>query len=376
MKNTKMKALIEKRNTLLEQMDVLLQKTETETRAMDEKENAEFEAFETEIRALDVTIAAADKLEAHERMETGKSDADAEQRALDEASSFLAFVRGEQRALSTTDNGGIIPTTIAAKIIEKVKELSPIYAMATTYNVAEDLTFPIYDEESSSISASYLEDFEELTEGTGKFKTVTLKSFVVGTLAKVSKSLLNRTDFDLLPYIIQKVAQAIADFLEKELLLGTENKMTGVFSSTNVVTAAASTALTVDDLIDLMDTVPDELQGNACFIMHKNTRTALRKLKDSDGNFLLNRDITSPFGYTVLGKPVYCSENAPKLAAGAAVISYGDMTGLYIKLGQGVQVQVLNEKFATQYAVGVVGYVECDSKLVETQKLAVLKMKA
>lgn len=374
----KLKALIEKRNAELAKMDVLLQTSETEARAMTQEETQNFEACETEIRALDQTISAAEKREALERERTSenKKDTDVEQRAIDEANSFLAFVRGEQRALSAADNGNIIPNTISKKIIEKVKDLCPIYAMATVYNVGGDLTFPIFDEDSSAIKASYMEEFTELTEGSAKFKTVTLKSFIVGTLSKISKSLLNRTDFDLLPYIIQKVAQAIAEFLEKELLIGTSDKMEGAFQSKNIVTAGASTVVTVDDLIDLQDKVPDQLQGKACFIMHRDTRRALRKLKDSDGNLLMLKDITSPFGYTFLGKPIYTSESAPKMAAGAAAIAYGDMSGLYIKLSQGVTTQILNEKFATQYAIGVVGYVECDSKIVEPQKIAVLKMKA
>ena len=64
------------------------------------------------------------------------------------------------------------------------------------------------------------------------------------------------------------------------------------------------------------------------------------------------------------------------MAAGAKAVVYGDMTGLSVKLAQNVEIQVLMEKFATQHAIGVVGYIECDSKITEPQKLAVLTMKA
>lgn len=70
------------------------------------------------------------------REANGEPDADMEQRALDEKN-FLAFCRGETRALDVANNGAIIPAHIANKIIETVKELSPIYSMCTIYNVAE-----------------------------------------------------------------------------------------------------------------------------------------------------------------------------------------------------------------------------------------------
>jgi HK97 family phage major capsid protein len=269
----------------------------------------------------------------------------------------------------------IIPVSIANRIIETVKDLSPIYKMVTIYNVGGDLVFPVYDE-STPIQAAYVDDLTELTEQTGKFTTIKLQNFIVGVLAKVSKSLMNRTDFDLVGFIVKKIAEAIAEFLEKECLQGTTSKMTGVFSSANVVTTASATAIVADELIDLQDTVPDALQANACWIMNKATRKAIRKFKDSDGNYMLIKDITAPFGYTLLGKPIYISKNVSAIAADTKVIVYGDMSGLYVKLAQNVELQMLMEKFATQHAIGAVGYIECDSKIVEPQKLAVLKMKS
>ena len=82
------------------------------------------------------------------------------------------------------------------------------------------------------------------------------------------------------------------------------------------------------------------------------------------------------FGWALLGKPVYISENAPAIAAGKTAVVYGDMSGLYVKLAQNMEIEVLREKYATKHAIGVVGYVEFDAKIVEPQKLAGLKMKA
>lgn len=370
-----MPTLVEQRNNLLEEMEGLVNKSKAETRSFTDAESTRFDEIKAEIAKIDKTLAAEEEARSFEKKKVKKLTGEAEQRALEEEN-FLKFIRGESRALDVASNGGVIPTHIANKIIEKVKELSPIYAMATVYNVGGDLVFPVYDESTSSIGAAYVDDLTELTEGTGKFTTVKLQNFIIGCLAKLSKSLMNRTDFDLLSFTINKVAKAIAEFLERELIVGTDGKLTGILSATNGVTAASGTALTADELIDLQMVVPEVYQGNASWIMHKNTFKAIRKLKDNDGNYLLNKDATASFGWTLLGKPVYITESMPEIAPDAKAVTYGDYSGLYVKLAQNVELQVLNEKFATQHAVGVVGYVEVDSKIVEPQKLAVLTMKS
>ncbi len=172
------------------------------------------------------------------------------------------------------------------------------------------------------------------------------------------------------------MAEAISKWIEKELLNGTTNKIAGLSGVTQSVTAASATAVTADELIDVQEAVPDVYQGGAIWIMSKKTRTAIRKLKDSDGNYILNKDATAKWGYTLFGKDVYTSDNMPEMAAGKTAIYYGDMSGLAVKLAEDVSIEVLREKFATQHVIGVVGWIEIDSKVENGQKIAKFVMKA
>lgn len=375
------KGLIEQKNSLLDEMDAMTKKIGEgeEVRAFSEEEQAKFDELAAKVEALEKTITSLEKREDMEKGDASGGEENGEERAMDERASLLAFLRGEERAgttaLDVANNGAVIPETIADKIIEKVKELSPIYSMATVYNVGGDLVFPVYDD-SADTGAALVEDMDELAETAGKFTTIRLENYIVGVLKLVSKSLVNRSDFDLVGFVTNKVAENIATFLENALLNGAASKYEGVFGTTNLVTAASATAITADELIDVQMTVPGAFQAGACWIMNKATLKALRKLKDNDGNYLLNKDITDGFGWSLLGKPVYVSDNAPAMAAGKTALVYGDMSGLYVKLAQGVEIEVLRENYATRHAVGVVGYVEFDSKIVEPQKIAGLKMKA
>ena len=304
----------------------------------------------------------------------------AEERAIAEERAFENYIRGvvEERTdvnLTVGDNGAVIPSSIANKIIKKVYDISPIYQLATRYNIGGTLSIPYYDEESQSITMDYAEEFEELTSTSGKFTSIQLKGFLAGVLTKVSKSLINNSQFAIVPFVVNAMAESIARWIEKELLQGTDNKIEGLKGVTQIVTTASATAVTADELIDIQEEVPDVFQGSAIWVMNKATRKAIRKLKDGDGTYLLQKDFNAKWGYTLLGKDVYTTDNMAGIEAGKDAIFYGDFSGLAVKLTEDMTIDVLREKFATQHAVGLVGWLEMDSKVENAQKIAKLTLK-
>ena len=379
-----LKALAEQRAALLAEMEAISETAKAETRAYSEEELARAEELEAQIRAIDATykaeearavLAASPKAVPVDGDITPTDKTEAEERAF---AQYIVDAKAEFRAgeLTMSANGAVIPTSIVNKIISKVKEISPLYAMATKYNIGGTITIPYYDESTSAIAMGYVEEFTELESHVGQFKSIELKGYLAGTLSVLSLSLINNSQFDVIGYIVNKMAEAIANWVEKELLRGTSQKITGLsnISAAMTVTAASQTAITADEIMELQDKVIDAFQNGACFIMNRATRSAIRKLKDSDGNYLLNRDISAKWGYTLFGKDVYTTDNADTMAAGKTVIYYGDFSGLAIKISEDASINVLREKYATQHAVGVYAYMELDSKIENAQKIACLKM--
>lgn len=373
-----LKKYMERRNAIIDEMEQLLAACDSETRAFSEEERNRFEDLQKEIKGIDALLKAEEKARGLEKMTV----AEEEKREDVEMRAFAAYIRGsdlEERAatnMTKSDNGAIIPKTIANRIIELVKDKAPVYALSTKFSVKGDLVFPVYGESTQKITAAYAEEFAALTSSAGKFTSVTLSGYLAGALSKVSKSLINNNDFDLVSFVVNKMAEAIADFIRKELIFGTDSKMTGLLSSENKVTAAAATAITADELIDLQMAVPQSLQAGAVWIMSKNTFKAIRKLKDENGNYLLNKDITKGFGWELLGNRVYVDEFMEDMAASKKPIIYGDISGLYVKITEDPSIEVLREKYADEHALGVIAWVEMDSKIVEKQKISVLEMAA
>lgn len=383
-----LKKLQERRAKAQEEMEGLLNKVKTEEREFTDEEKAQFEELEKTIQSILDTIEKLKKgrnlteekePESEKEDEEDKEQKEAEQRAINEERAFENYIRGrvEERAdvnLTTTDNGAVIPSSIADRIIAKVVDICPVYQLAERYNVNGTLTIPLYDEETQSITCAYATEFTDLESTSGKFTNISLTGYLAGALTKVSKSLINNSKFDIVTFVVNKMAESISRFIEKELLIGTDGKITGLRGVTQQVTAGSQTVITSDNLIDTQDEVPDMHQAKAIWIMNRRTRNNIRKLKDSEGNYLLNRDFSAKWGYTLLGKDVYTSDNMSKIGAGNTVAYYGDMSGLAVKLGEDINIEVLREKFATQHAVGIVGYVELDSKVQDAQKISKLVM--
>lgn len=388
-----MKKLYEKKNSLLNEMEEILNKAKEETRSFTEEEKSRVEEIKSEIRGLEQVIANEEELRSFDKSNitraTGNSEKTTEERQQEEVEKeerqFIdAVATGEIRNLTAGNNGGIIPVTIASDIIDTVKELCPLLDHADIYHVAGELRLPKFKATSSSaggvatpIAASYVNEFTELTESTAQFETINLTNQIIGVLVKMSKSLLNRANFDVRSFIVNKVAKTIVEFLEKEMLIANAGKIQGAINTTNEVVAANQDKLDTTDLVDVQMAIPSAYQKNCMWIMHKDILKALRKLKTADGQFILNADVTAPFGYTILGKPVYLSDSMPKnIAAGQNVMLYMDASGYAVKMTKSMEIQMLMEKYATQYAVGICAYVEIDAKIADENKIARLKMKS
>lgn len=383
------KELNERKNDLITRAEETLNKAKEEKRELTEAEAEELAEIRDNVRRIMKTLELKgefDKMEgkALEKEGLPKDEAkteieiEKEERALNEEKAFADYIRGvvtNERAtnMTLTDNGAVIPTTIANRIIRKVYDISPILQRSTKYNVKGTLELPFYDERTQAITVAFAKEFQELESNIGKLDSITLTGYLAGALSLISRSLINNSQFDIVAFVVDVMAYDISRFIEDTLLNG-KGSVTGLSNLTNVKTTTSATAITADELILAQGKVKDVYQNNAIWIMSPATRDAIRSLKDEMGRYLLQDDISLPFGKSLLGKPIYVSDNMPEMTAGKNAIYYGDMSGLATKFAEELSIQVLREKYATMHAVGVVGWIEFDSKVENAQKIVAVKM--
>ena len=388
------KGLVEKKNDLITRAEAILNDAETNKRELTDDEAQELAEIRDDVRKIKEALKIHDEIKDEKKeLKDEEGAAMAEEQALKEAAckeegdrrAFEAYIRGvvlnERDNMTKAANGAVIPTTIANKIIAMVYNICPILDRSTKYNVKGKLVVPYYDETSHAITVNYASEFEELSSNVGAFDKIELDGFLAGTLTLISRSLINNAQFNIVDFIVERMAYAIKRFIEDQLLngytgTGAASGVVGLSGLTNSMTAAAADAITANEVVQLHDKIKDDFQSNAIWIMSPATRTALRTLKSTTGYYLLNDDISTPFGTSLLGKPVYVSDNMPDMAAGKTAIYYGDMRGLATKFSEEMSIEVLREKYATQHAVGVVGWLEFDAKVEDAQKIAKLVMHA
>ena len=404
------KELVEKKNDLITRAEEVLNQAKSEQRELTDEECKEINEIKDNVKNIERTLSLADEVGKLADMKEKNDNVPKEEKRemtdeeimkekeLNERCAFENYLRGRivhERAGELTPategsgiglGGALIPTTIVNYIIRKVYDICPILERSQKFNVKGRVEVPYYPADSDNITVAYQEEFVQMSSSSGSFATVSLTGYLAGALTKVSRSLINNINFDIVGFVVDEMAQAIARFIEHELLIGTPEdtstdpdtpaKVLGLSTLTNTLTAGATGEVTADELITLKDKVKDVFQSNAIWIMSPATRTAIRLLKDEVGRYLLQDDITAPFGSTLLGKPVYVSDNMPNMASGVRAIYYGDMRGLGTKFNEQINIDVLRERYADEHAVGVIGWFEFDGKVIDEQQITALVMKS
>lgn len=370
------KELREKRDQIVEQMQAITDNaTNVEKRTLTTEEQQKFAGLKKEVEDIDATLEAMEQ--SRTLLPPVKTPEKKEPVEDIEIRTFANIIRNRVDAnITKTANGAVIPTTIAKKIIDVAKDRSPLFKDAEKYNIRGTVSIPYVDTDNDNITVAYATEFTELEAKDTKLLTVDLKGFLAGALCKVSRSLLNSTDLDLTTFVVNKMGAALADFLDKQIIQGDSTHITGLSTATQIVTAKAATAITADELITLKNKLKSVFQAGAYWVMAPDTLTAVQQLKDENGRYLFNDEIKNGFSGTILGKPVYTSDQCPGMAATKTAIFYiSPKQALAAKIVED-SVQILNEKYATQHAIGVVEWAEVDCKIQNQQAVTVLKMAA
>lgn len=384
-----MKKLIELRNKKRAELQAMLDKVKKEERAFTDEETAAFDTLEAEIKSLDATIEKEERAQGITEKHTPADEPKNEQLTQEEIEerAFTDFLNGkiqemrsgEQNVDWTNNSGAIIPTTIAKRIIDAIVDICPILAGADVYHEKGNLKIPKWTKANSThdVTVGYATEFTPLTADSGKFTSVDLGGYLAGALVLVGKSVINNAAVNVTQFVIRKIAEKAAQFIEGELLKGSGSSAAqGAVKTSNVVTTGTALTVGLADLIALQSAVKQAYQKRACWTMTPATFTAIKQLTDGQNRPLLEPDVSSEFPYRLLGKPVYLSDNMDEIGGNKLAILYGDYSGLSVNFREDISIEILREAYHTQHAIGIDCWFEFDSKVTDEQKLAVLKVKA
>lgn len=295
---------------------------------------------------------------------------------------FVSALRGRPvtNVLSTgvdADGGYLVPTEFERQIVAGLEEANVVRSIAKTINTSAERKIPVAATHSI---AQWTAENAAYTESNPTFAQKTIDAFKLTDLIKVSVELLQDSMFDLESYIAGEFARAFGIAEEEAFCIGTgTGQPSGIFTDqggTVGVTVAGATAITADNLIDLVYALKSPYRRNASFLMKDITVSALRKLKDNNGAYLWQPSVQAGQPDRLLGYPIYTSPYVPAAASKTLPIAFGDFSNYWIADRMGRTVQRLNELYARNGQVGFIATERVDGKVILAEGIQLLRMGA
>ena len=232
-------------------------------------------------------------------------------------------------------------------------------------------------------AAAWIDEGDSLSFSDATFSQISLDAHKLLVAVKVTNELLSDNAFNLENYILTQFAQAVGNAEEEAFLNGPLTTPTGAAGKPKglFATAAAeptgnieTNTISADDIVSLVYSLKRPYRRRAVFIMNDSVISVIRKLKDENKAYMWQPSYQADEPDRLLGYPIYTSPYAPTVAAGAAVIAFGDMS--YYNIGdRGTRsIQELRELFAGNDMTGYVMKERIDGVLVLPEAVRVLKM--
>lgn len=303
-------------------------------------------------------------------------------RATDEyKSSMLTALRTNFRQVSDVleegndANGGyLVPEEYDRRLIDVLDEENIMRTLGTTITTSGEHKINIA---ATKPAAAWIEEGAAIQFSDATFGQKLLDAHKLHVAIKITDELLYDNAFNLESYIITQFGKALANAEEDAFLNGDgTGKPKGLFQDAEVGVTTSAASITSDNIIELVYSLKRPYRKNASFIMNDQTIAALRKLKDNNNNYIWQPSYQAGEPDRLLGYTLHTSAFAPKQAAGAKAIAFGDFS--YYNIGdRGVRsLQELKELFAGNGMVGYLMKERVDGLLVLPEAVKCLQIKA
>ena len=255
---------------------------------------------------------------------------------------FVAVLSGDFasiKAESTTDasgtpyNGYVVDSELSAEI----RHLTTEYGVARREMTTMQLSKNSYkaNELVTDVSTYWVDEGGSIKSSQVVLGQNTLELNKLATVVALTAELIEDEEIDLFSFIAGRVAEGFAKKEDDAFFKGdgtsTYGSFTGLLESSyvNEVSISGTTFASVDadDLLDMQDSTPSAASKNAKYYLHRTILTYIRKLKDTEENYIYQRPSGELPGL-IWNKPYVLVESMPSktdTAAETSFVLYGDL---------------------------------------------------
>lgn len=301
--------------------------------------------------------------------------------------------RATQTVTSTGAAGGFaLPEIIERQIARLSVDISPIRQIATVRTVGSPDYKELFDVNGAGFEWLGETDARNQTN-TPDLAEVAPTFGMASAKPQASEESLDDLFFDVESWLVSSAAEAIAQGEGAAFVSGNGTKKpTGFLAGPAPVTTADSarafgtlqyiasgqaTALptSADIFYDLVYSLRARYRNNAQWVTSKLVLAALRKYKDTAGQYLWQPALTAGQPATFMGYGITEAEDMPAVGAGAFPLAFGDFKEGYL-IADRVGMRITRDEITTPGFVKFYVRKRVGGKLRNTQAIRVLKVAA
>lgn len=343
---------------------------------MSDSHVVEYEALENEYDKIDASIKREEKISAAQKelgtptsepivASDSKTNSSAYKAAFEKyiATGDLTAIKAEMTVGVDADGGYIVPVEYQRSVIEKLNTIGRTRSISNVIQTGSTLNIPV---EGDAPTFAWITEGGAYGETKATFDRKTLSAYKLGGIIKVSEELLqdNMIDFDA--YMAGQIARGIDKAEGPAFATGNgSGKPTGYAYSAAVgtnSTTAAIAAVTADEIIDIFYDLKEEYRKNATWRMTDKTEKAIRKLKNTDGDYIYDAALKEGERPTLLGIPIVIDPDMDEMGAGKKFIVIGDFSNYQIADRGIMSIQRLDELYAANGFIGFKVHKRVDGK--------------
>lgn len=291
-------------------------------------------------------------------------------------------VMSESRAnqsTTATEGGETIPQGFAGEIDRAMLAFNGPRQVSRVIKTATGNAIPWPTVDDTSVSGRLLAESAALTTTDITYSSVTLNAYKYSSDAvKASSELLEDSAFNLATEFGSLLGERLGRKTAEAFTNGTGSSQPQGCAQAATVgkTAASATAITADELLDLLHALDPSYRGlsSTGWMLHDNVLLVLRKLKSNDSQYLWQPGLQAGVPDRLAGYPVTVNQNMNgTVATTEKTILFGAFEKFIIRDAGNVRLFRLDELYRANDQTGFIAFSRHESKVIRPDALQILQ---
>jgi len=288
--------------------------------------------------------------------------------------SINPFPEYRTNAQSTTDGKGgyLIPEGFSNQLEVAKLAWGGMLAVARIINTASgnDIPWPATNDTGNvAYQVDEAANLETSAADVTFTKPITLKAWKWSSgLVRVSREIIEDSYFNMETLLADLFGLRMGRGLNAAYTTGVgTTTISGVVTGATdaSVSSVSASAITYNNLLDLMAAVDPAYHPNARFMFNAATLTYIRKIIDGNSRPLWEPNIQVGAPQSILGYPYTINQDVASIGASAKSVLFGDFSNYIIRKVAGDRLVVLRERFADTDQIGMVLLTRTDGQVLD-----------